>query len=161
MKKIFSIITIILIILTSNSCSNNENTDNYEITKEGISVIVNGTKKTFTIVSVEQYIHEQGTSNEYISLLVKGQINANSSERISFSLLKGKINPPIEFLTYVDSDDRIYYFERSTNGGSFNINITTNDYANNLLEGKFYGTLQENGGGTLLKFEKGSFSIQY
>lgn len=161
MRQIISIIsTTFLFIITLNSCSNNDNIDDYKIVAEGITVTVNGTKKIFNEISVEQTVFEEGTANEYTSLLVKARITPNSIEHMSFSLLKGKVGIPINSLLYVDSEDRIYYFNRSTDGGNFNINVTLNDL-NNLIQGKFYGTLQENGGGTILKFEKGSFNIKY
>jgi hypothetical protein len=164
MKKIFLIIlsfNLVLLASCSKSDSPNENDNSGEIIK-GLRVTINGSTKIFTNVSVEQFVYEAGTANEYTNLIVKAEIAPNSIERISFSLRKGNTgSEAVYMLTYIDSSDSVFYYMSNTNGGSFLINIISNDIGANLLKGKFNGTLQKNGGGTILTFTNGSFNVDY
>jgi hypothetical protein len=164
MKKIFLIIlsfNLVLLASCSKNDSPNENDNSSEIIK-GLRVTINGITRIFTEVSVQQSVYEEGTANEYTSLLVRGKIETNSVEKISFSLIKGDTGfEAVYMLTYIDSSNRVFYYMRESNGGSFLINIISNDVGANLLKGKFSGTLQENGGGTIHTFTNGSFNVDY
>jgi hypothetical protein len=61
---------------------------------------------------------------------------------------------------YVDNEDREYYYFYYNEDERFIINVIKNDFSN-LLQGKFYGKLYENGGPTEINMQKGSFNIQY
>jgi hypothetical protein len=165
MKNFFLIIISLIIVISLNSCSKSDDSiesDDSTENIEGLRVTINGNTRIFNKVWVDQFVYENGTINEYTSLIVRGEIEPNSIERINFSLLKGKTGlEAISHLQYFDSNDRPFYYDRSTNGGSFSINVTSNDINNKLLKGKFNGTLQQNAGGIILTFKNGSFNIQY
>jgi hypothetical protein len=148
-----------------NSCTKHDNlaeTNNYTEIVEGLRVTINGNLRVFKNVQVQQFVYETGTPNEYTSLIVKGEIESNSNERINFALLKGKTGVnPIFHLQYFDSNDYGFYYDINTNGGSFSTNVTSNEININLLKGTFNGILQQNGGGTILNFSKGTFNISY
>jgi len=161
MKKKSLIIVPLILIISLFSCTKSEDSPVSNEITEGLRVTINGKTKIFNKVWVDQFVYEKGTTNEYTSLIVRGEIEPNSTERINFSLLKGKTGAEAVFhLGYSDSNDYQFYYDRSTNGGSFTINVISNDM-NNLLKGYFNGTLQQNGGGTILDFKNGSFNIKY
>ncbi|WP_396192196.1 hypothetical protein [Flavobacterium sp.] len=156
MKKIIALI--LLISFSVSSCSNDNETQELP---QGLTVVVNGATKVFNIVSVEETVYGGGTPSEYSSLILRGEIATNSIERIVFTFRKGVTGKnAFGNMYYVDNEDREYYYFYYNEDERFIINVIKNDFSN-LLQGKFYGKLYENGGPTEINMQKGSFNIQY
>ena len=155
MKKLFLFIAVSSLLFSLNSCTNSDSSRGIG---GSITMKINGVSKTYYTVAVNQQIISAGTANEYKLLTVIGTVGANTTEIITFNLVRGDVGSDVVFdFTYQNGTS--LYFGNSLNG--FISNVTLNN-SGNQLNGNFAGELVDNlGNPSGIVLSEGAFDVQY
>ena len=150
MKKVFLFVSVLVLTLSLNSCSNSDNGSSIGGT---VTVTIDGQAKTFNTIDVHQQVFHEGTTDELTELSISALIGTSSTEIITFNLEKGNLGTEAIY-DFRYKNGNFYYY------GSYT-NVTTNS-TNRKLIGIFSGTASDSSEPpTSVVLSNGSFNIQY
>ena len=150
MKKVFLLLVLTIITITTNSCSNDKDDSPVaEKTYGTISMKLNGVQKTLNVSYVKLIKNLEGTPDEYTQIDIG--TSPKNTDAVAFSFKKGDLGNIIVGFTYLKESDMGYSAE-----SDFLSDVTANGDDKKLM-GAFSGHL----GGDEFNLTEGSFNIEY